>query len=189
MLQKTINKKGQVFTYNNISISEYAPLFYKILKDGSHCYVMTNHINLIEMLNEFTNVGFRFIKSLIWNKGNKIMGQFYMSQFEYILFFRKGKGKKINYCGTADILNVKNIKQKDENGKNLHDTEKPVELMEILVKNSSNENEVVLDPFCGIGSTGVAAMNLGRKFIGCEIDKKYFNITKERLVNVTNYKN
>ena len=61
--------------------------------------------------------------------------------------------------------------------------------MEILVKNSSNENEVVLDPFCGIGSTGVAAMNLGRKFIGCEIDKKYFNITKERLVNVTNYKN
>lgn len=189
MMQKPINKKGQVFTYNNISVSEYAPLFYKILKDGSHCYVMTNHINLIEMLNEFTNVGFRFIKSLIWNKGNKIMGQFYMSQFEYILFFRKGKGKKINYCGTADILNVKNIKQKDENGKNLHDTEKPVELMEILIKNSSNENEIVLDPFCGIGSTGVATINLGRKFIGCEIDEKYFDITKERLINVINYKN
>ena len=45
---------------------------------------------------------------LIWNKGNK-MGKFYMSQFEYILFFRKGKGKK-NNCGTPDILNVQNKK-------------------------------------------------------------------------------
>ena len=47
MLQKDINKKGQVFTYNNIDCAEYAPEFYRILKDGSHCYVMTNHVNLI----------------------------------------------------------------------------------------------------------------------------------------------
>ena len=50
---------------------------------------MTNHVNLIEHLNVATNCGFHFIKSLIWHKDNKIMGQFYMSQFEYILFFRK----------------------------------------------------------------------------------------------------
>ena len=92
MLLKDINKKGKVFKYNNINCSQYAPEFYRVLKDGSHCYVMTNHINLIEMLNTFTSNGFHFIKSLIWNKGNKIMGQYYMSQFEYILFFRKGKG-------------------------------------------------------------------------------------------------
>ena len=106
MLQKDINKKGKVFTYNNINCKEYAPEFYRLLKDGSHCYVMTNHINLIDMLNTFTDVGFHFIKSLIWNKGNKIMGQYYMSQYEYILFFRKGKGKKINNCGTSDILSI-----------------------------------------------------------------------------------
>lgn len=181
MLQKEINKKGKVFNFNNINCKEYAPEFYRILKDGSHCYIMTNHINLIDMLNTFTNCGFHFIKSLIWNKGNKIMGQYYMSQFEYILFFRKGKGKKINNCGTSDILSVKNIKTKDNNNNNLHDTEKPVELMKILIENSSNENDLIIDPFMGIGTTGIACKELNRNFIGIELDEKYFNIAKERI--------
>ena len=181
MLQKDINKKGKVFTYNNINCKEYAPEFYRLLKDGSHCYVMTNHINLIDMLNTFTDVGFHFIKSLIWNKGNKIMGQYYMSQYEYILFFRKGKGKKINNCGTSDILSIPNKKTKDKDGKNIHDTEKPIELMEVLVNNSSQENELVLDPFMGVGSTGIACIKNKRNFIGIEIDENYFNIAKSRL--------
>ena len=181
MLQKDINKKGKVFTYNNINCKEYAPEFYRLLKDGSHCYVMTNHINLIDMLNTFTDVGFHFIKSLIWNKGNKIMGQYYMSQYEYILFFRKGKGKKINNCGTSDILSISNKKTKDKDGKNIHDTEKPVELMEVLVNNSSQENELVLDPFMGVGSTGIACIKNKRNFIGIELDENYFNIAKSRI--------
>ena len=184
MLQKDINKKGKVFTYNNINCKEYAPEFYRLLKDGSHCYVMTNHINLIDMLNTFTDVGFHFIKSLIWNKGNKIMGQYYMSQYEYILFFRKGKGKKINNCGTSDILSISNKKTKDKDGKNIHDTEKPVELMEVLVNNSSQENELVLDPFMGVGSTGIACIKNNRNFIGIEIDENYFTIAKERMGGV-----
>ena len=49
MLQKDINRQGKVFTFNDIDCKEYAPEFYRILKDGSHCYVMTNHINLIHM--------------------------------------------------------------------------------------------------------------------------------------------
>ena len=184
MLQKDINKKGKVFTYNNINCKEYAPEFYRLLKDGSHCYVMTNHINLIDMLNTFTDVGFHFIKSLIWNKGNKIMGQYYMSQYEYILFFRKGKGKKINNCGTSDILSISNKKTKDKNGKNIHDTEKPVELMEVLVNNSSQENELVLDPFMGVGSTGIACIKNNRNFIGIEIDENYFDIAKNRIEEI-----
>ena len=181
MLQKKINKKGQVFTHNNIDCSEYAPEFYRVLKDGSHCYVMTNHVNLIKMLNTFTNCGFHFIKCLIWDKGNKIMGQYYMSQFEYIMFFRKGKGIKINHCGTSDILSYPNIKTKDENGNNLHDTEKNVDLMEVLVNNSSKEGEIVLDPFMGIGSTGIAAVRNSREFIGIELDPKYYDIAVQRI--------
>lgn len=181
MLQKSINKKGQVFAYNNIDCSEYAPEFYRVLKDGSHCYVMTNHVNLIKMLNTFTNCGFHFIKCLIWDKGNKIMGQYYMSQFEYIMFFRKGKGIKINHCGTSDILSYPNIKTKDENGNNLHDTEKNVDLMEVLVNNSSKEGEIVLDPFMGIGSTGIAAVRNNREFIGVELDPKYYDIAVQRI--------
>ena len=144
---------------------------------------MTNHVNLQEMLNVATECGFHFIKSLVWNKGNKIMGRFYMNQFEYILFFRKGKGKKINKCGTADILNVPNKKTKDENGKNLHDTEKPVELMKILVENSSQVGELVLDPFVGVGATAIACKELDRQYIGVELDEHYYNIAVNRIDN------
>lgn len=181
MLQKEINKKGQVFKHNNIKPQEYIPELYRVLKDGSHCYIMTNHVNLQEMLNVATESGFKFVKCLIWDKGNKIMGQYYMSSFEYILFLRKGKAKRINNCGTSDILRVPNIKLKGEDGKNLHDTEKPVELMKIMIDNSSNEGDIVFDPFMGIGSTGVACLELNRRFIGVELDEQYFPIAKHRM--------
>ena len=173
--------KGKIFKHNDIKPIDYIPEFYRLLKDGSHCYIMTNHVNLKEMLNVATECGFHFIKSLVWNKGNKIMGRFYMNQFEYILFFRKGKGKKINKCGTADILNVPNKKTKDENGKNLHDTEKPVELMKILVENSSQVGELVLDPFVGVGATAIACKELDRQYIGVELDEHYYNIAINRI--------
>ena len=103
------------------------------------------------------------------------------SQFEYILFFRKGRGVRINHCGTSDILSIPNIKLKGVDGKNLHDTEKPVELMKILIDNSSQQNGIVLDPFMGIGSTGIACKELDRQFIGIEIDQQYYNIAQERI--------
>ena len=83
MLQKTINKKGQVFEHNNIDIEDYLPKFYKVLKESGHCYIMTNHKNLthfLEVIDKWKDddgKGFSFIKCLIWDKGNKIMGQYY----------------------------------------------------------------------------------------------------------------
>ena len=103
---------------------------------------------------------------------------------EYILFFRKGKGIKINNCGTADILSIPNKKTKDENGKNLHDTEKPVELMKILIENSTQENGIVLDPFLGSGTTAVACVNTGRHYRGFELDPQYYDIACKRLDEV-----
>ena len=186
MMQTKLSMQGKIFKHNDIKPIEYIPEFYRLLKDGSHCYIMTNHVNLQEILNTATECGFHFIKSLIWNKGNKIMGQFYMSQFEYILFFRKGKGKKINKCGTADILNVPNKKTKGEDGKNIHDTEKPVELMKILIENSSQEGELVLDPFLGVGATAMACKELNRDYIGIELDEKYYNIACKRVNDYMN---
>lgn len=178
MLQKEINKKGQVFKHNNIDVEVYAKECYRVLKEGSHFYLMCNHTNLKHFLDVCTSkeVGFHFIKSLIWDKGNKVMGQYYMSQFEYILFFRKGKGVRINNCSTPDILRVPNKKTKDPEGNNYHDTEKPVELMEILISNSSHEGDIVLDPFCGIGSVQRACYKLHRKFMCCDIDQHYIDI-------------
>ena len=97
-----------------------------------------------------------------------------MSQFEYILLFRKGKAKRINNCGTSDILSVPNKKTKGADGKNLHDTEKPVDLMKILIENSSNAGDLVLDPFVGVGATAIASKELGRNYLGFELDEHYF---------------
>jgi len=66
----------------------------------------------------------------------------------------------------------------------VHQTQKPVALMEYLIKTYTNENELVLDFTMGSGSTGVAAKNLNRKFIGIELDTDYFNIAKERIKNI-----
>ena len=133
------------------------------------------------MLNAGINCGFNFVKCLIWEKGNKICGRYYMGCYEYIVLFRKGGDRPINKCGTPDILSIPIKKMKDDNGKNLHDTEKPVELMKILIENSSNNDEIVLDPFMGICGVGVACKELNRKFIGIELDKKYYEIAKERI--------
>ena len=65
----------------------------------------------------------------------------------------------------------------------LHPTQKPVALMEYLIKTYTNENETVLDFTMGSGSTGVACKNLNRDFIGIELDEAYFNIAKERIAN------
>lgn len=181
LVRSELGKQGKIFEHNDIKANEYIPELYRVLKEGSHCYIMTNHVNLYEILTVAQETGFHFIKSLIWDKGNKIMGQCYMSQFEYILFFRKGKHKKINNCGTSDILSIPNKKMKDENGQNYHDTEKPTELMKILVENSSNEGELVVDPFSGIGAVALACKETNRRFGGCEIDEKYFNTIRRRL--------
>lgn len=181
MFKTDLTSRGKIFEHNEVEIKDYASEFYRILKDDCHCYVMTNNYNLIAMLNEFTSAGFHFIKSLIWDKQSKICGSFYMGQFEYILMFRKFDPRIINNCSTSDILSVPIKKLKDADGNNLHDTEKPVDLMKILIENSTNEGELVLDPFMGIGAAGVAALQLKRDFIGCEIDKKYYDIAVQRI--------
>lgn len=77
----------------------------------------------------------------------------------------------------TDVLEFKAV----ANGKRLHPTQKPVDLLEFLIKTYTDEGEVVLDATMGSGSTGVAAINTGRKFIGFELEEKFFNIARERL--------
>lgn len=189
MFQKKEVNTGKVFENNDLEIEDWLPRIYNILKDGSHCYIMTNNKNITNYLSKIDTMyfndnkkdKFHFIKNLIWVKDNKIMGQTYMSQFEYVIMLRKGAHKRINNCGDSDVLMFKNKKLKDDNNNTIHDTEKPVEMMELLISNSTNENDIVLDPFLGIGSTVLAAINLNRRAIGIELDETYFNIAKERI--------
>ena len=76
-----------------------------------------------------------------------------------------------------NLLEFKNIPANAR----LHPTQKPVELLEYLIKTYTNEGETVLDNCMGSGSTGVACMNTNRRFIGFELDKQYFEVAKERL--------
>ncbi len=69
----------------------------------------------------------------------------------------------------------------DKQKYNLHTTQKPVTLLEYLIKTYTNEEETVLDNCMGSGSTGIACINTNRKFIGIELDKKYFEIAQKRI--------
>lgn len=179
----SLSKQGKVFENNDIDIEEYLPEFYRVLKDGTHCYIMTNQSNLPHFLNVISKSSFKFIKCLIWDKCNKICGRYYMNCFEYIIMLRKGRERTINDCGQGDILRVPNKKTKRNDGKNIHDSEKPITLMEILISNSSNEGDCILEPFMGSGSTGVACINTKRDFIGIELNEEYFKIAEERINN------
>jgi len=78
-------------------------------------------------------------------------------------------------------LQYPNTKTKGEDNKPIHPTEKPIDLMKVLIENSSKENEMVLDPFLGVGTTAIASKETNRKYIGIELDEHYYNIANERL--------
>lgn len=130
----------------------------------------------MDLQAEAEKAGFIFQNLLVWDKGNATPNKFYLNALEFIIMLRKGGQRYINNMGTTNILRVKNII-----GNKLHPTEKPVAVNEILIENSTEPNQVVLDPFMGSGSCGVACKELGREFIGCEIDEKYFEIAKNRI--------
>lgn len=169
-------KSGKLFDNNDIEFKEWLPDLFRILKNNSHCYIMINARNLKELQQEAENVGFKFQNILVWRKNNATPNRYYLNNCEFILMLRKGKARNINNMGTKNVLDIPNII-----GKKKHPTEKPVELMKILIENSSNKNDIVIDPFMGVGATGVACVNTNRKFIGIELDENYFNIAKERI--------
>ena len=161
---------------------DWLPELYRIMKDGSHIYLMCNFKNLNDLMNKFLAAGFKHINLLVWEKNNCTPSQFYMKNCEYTLLIRKGKSKYINNIGASKTVH------KFDNliGNKVHPTEKPIELMQFYVENSSNESDVVLDMFMGSGTTGVACANTGRKFIGIEQDEKYFSIASERITTAYN---
>lgn len=150
---------------------------YRVLKDDTHAYFMTNSTNLLKLGMEIQRAGFGIHNILVWEKNNCTPSQFYMKNCEYIFFCRKGKAKYINDIGCSKTVHRFN----NVLGTKEHPTQKPIELMQFYISNSSNEREVILDPFMGSGSTGVACVNTSRRFIGIELDEGYFNIARDRI--------
>lgn len=171
-------RTGKMFKDNEITFEEWLPIIYAKLKEQAHCYIMVNSRNLKDLQQKAEDVGFKFQNLLIWDKGNSTPNRWYMQSFECILFLRKGRAFNINNLGTSTILRVPNIK-----GCKKHPTEKPVNLIKILIDNSSKKGDVVLDPFMGCGTTAIAAIREGRHFIGFELDKEYFDKAQKRIKN------
>ena len=171
---------GKIFKHNDIKPELWIPEIYRILKNGTHCYIMTNTINLENYLRICREVGFGLHNVLCWEKNNVTPSRWYMKNCEFTLFLRKGKAKTINNVGSKMVHQFNNII-----GNKTHPCEKPVELMKFYIANSSNEEDIVFDPFCGTGSTLIAAKELNRNYLGCEIDEEYFNIAMKRIENMS----
>lgn len=146
---------------------------YRVLKKNSHFYLFCDQETMFYVKPIAEKVGFKFWKPIVWNKMAIGMGYHYRAKYEFVLFFEKGK-RKLNDLGIADVLECKRVHRG-------YPTEKPVALLETLVSQSSSEGDLVIDPFFGSGSTLVAACNLGRTAMGCDISDAAHDHIKQRL--------
>ncbi len=145
-------------------------------------YFFCSQKQIIPLLDYFVKKRKCNYNLLTWHKTNPIpaCGNKYLTDTEFILFFRE-KGVRIEgEFKTKFTYYVTPLNQSDKK-KYKHPTIKPVNILENFVVNSCPEEGVVLDPFMGSGSTGVACVNTGRRFIGMELDPGYFEIAKKRI--------
>lgn len=119
---------------------------------------------------------------LSWHKTNTVpsYSNHYKVDTEFCLYFHKNGGCSPKNAVDATTYFISNMNVADKKKWN-HPTIKPLEMIERLVRNSSKENDIVLDPFMGSGTTGVACRNMNRNFIGVEIDGNYFETAKMRI--------
>lgn len=179
--------KFNKFQYDNsgnitncdIKFEEIMPLLAPLLAQG-HAYFMVNnrHVGAIE--NAALGAGFRFHNWLVWDKSTGTPNRWYMKNCEFTLFVFRGAAKPINACGSRQLIKCQNVIG------GVHENQKPVSLMAHYILNSSSVGDVVLDPFMGSGTTGVAALQTGRKFIGIEIDLEHFEVACARLSEALN---
>ncbi len=162
--------------FPNDRFKEFFDEVFRVLRKNSHFYLLCDQETMFVAKPIAEAAGFKFWKPIIWDKRKIGMGYHYRARYEFILFFEKGK-RKINNLSISDILEVPRIHKG-------YPAEKPVELLEILVEQSSRIDEIVCDPFMGSGSTGVAAIKHARRFIGNDILPEAFDITKTRLLKI-----
>lgn len=185
---KNTGKMGGMFrvgTYDNsgnlmkiISWVDSIPLLYGMLKPDADAYVMANDKEVFKAHAAAIAAGFKHHNLLPWVKDNCVPNRWYMKDTEFVLYLYKGAAKKINKPGTRQSLHFKNTKLSG------HVADKPVEMMRLFVENSSQDGQVVIDPYMGRGPVAVACALTGRHFIGVEIDREHFDAACARLERV-----
>jgi site-specific DNA-methyltransferase (adenine-specific) len=163
--------------FPNSRFPEFFAEVFRVLKKHRHFYLMCDSDTMFVAKPLGEEAGFKFWKPIIWDKMKIGMGYHYRGQCERVLFFEKGK-RKLNDLGQSDVIPVSRIRDG-------YPTEKPVKLLRILIENSTQPGELVVDPFMGSGSTGVAAVAAGRDFAGSDICQEAIDISDDRLLRAS----
>jgi len=157
-------------------LDEFVEKAYQISNENTAHYVFCSFHNIDKFKQAFEK-RFKVKNILVWEKNNTSMGDLkadFAPKVEFILFLQKGR-RFINGKREPNIFKF------NRTGNKLHPTQKPVDLLEYLIEKFTDKGDVIFDPFMGSGSTGVACINKGRNFIGCELDEDYYNIAKDRI--------
>lgn len=149
------------------------------LDPSAHLYVFSGY-SYVHAFREILARHFEVqANPLIWVKDNHTLCDFskwYGNKHEYVLFAKqRGSKRELGAGQVADVFTVARTRE------STHSAEKPTELLTALIEKSTAPGELVLDPFCGSGSTGVAAVRLGREFVGIEIEKKWADVARARV--------
>ena len=158
-----------------------------LLKKGGNIVIFNDWKNMSYIVEELERNGF-VIKDLIrWKKTNAMprnRDRRFITDYEVAVWAVK-KGGKWTFNRLSDTYEIPEITggltPKSEKYNGGHKTQKPVYVMEWLLKRLTEVDDIILDPFMGSGSTGVACLNTNRRFIGMELDENYFNIAEERI--------
>lgn len=165
--------------------------FKRIIKPNGNIFIFTSY-NLIGKWHEVFDKEFDTFQYFIWHKTNpapKIYKNGFLNSCEMIICLWN-KGHKWNFTKQNEMHNFfeSPICMRPERlSEPKHPAQKPVKLLKHIINIASNPNDIVFDPFMGVGSTGIAALQLGRLFVGCEIDKIYFKAAKNRIEKGGNY--
>jgi site-specific DNA-methyltransferase (adenine-specific) len=160
-------------------ISNYIKECFRILKNDTAMYMFCNCDKVDYFKQELEKTGFKIKNMIIWVKNNHTAGDLkaqFGKQYEIIFLANKGRcefnGKRI-----TDIWNFNKV----VGNKQVHQNQKPVDLLEQCILKHSKEKDIVFDGFMGSGSTGIACKHTNRNFIGIELDDNYFEIAKKRI--------
>jgi site-specific DNA-methyltransferase (adenine-specific) len=159
--------------FPNARFGELFDEVYRVLKKNTHFYLFCDAETMFVVKPEAERAGLRFWKPLVWDKKTIGMGYHYRARYEFILFFEKGK-RRLNDLGVADVISVPRVHRG-------YPAEKPSAVSELLIKQSSEQGELVADPFMGSGSVGVAALRLGRRFLGTDLNPEAVELAGRRL--------
>lgn len=162
-------------------IETFATLVDKMQKGNINIYFFCNKLQIPQYFDEYVNKRKCKFDILSWHKTNAMptfKGK-YLTDTEYILYFRNHGGCDPQSYEDAKTFFLQDINIKDKS-KWVHPTIKPLNIVRTLIRNSSKENDLMFDPFLGSGTSRVASFLENRRFLGCELDKSFYDLQQRR---------